>query len=247
VPVFVCRSGGSGGCHRESKPGTCRPPAGANEFAAGKAQSPPSWTRRPGHMRHLMRLRVRNRYAADAFACRSTQVPRLQSAKADFAIFQRRIHSLLGRTRRPGRVRRLMRRRVRNRYAGDTFACRSARVPRLQSANADFAIFQRGIHSLLGRTRRPCRVRRLMRLRVRNRYAVDVFACRSARVPRLQSAKADFAIFQRRIHSLLAGLGGPAVCVPLHRRLCDPGYPIGFPRSHRSRQQLHRVGKVHPM
>jgi hypothetical protein len=167
------------------------PPAGANKFAAGKAQSPPSWTRRPGHMRHLMRLRVRNRYAADAFACRSTQVPRLQSAKADFAIFQRRIHSLLGRTRRPGRVRRLMRRRVRNRYAAGTFACHSTRVPRLQSAKADFAIFQRRIHSLLGRTRRPGRVRRLTRRPVRNRYAAGIFACRSARVPRLQSAKAE--------------------------------------------------------
>ena len=40
-----------GGCSCDSNPATCHPPAGANEFAAGKPQSPPSRTRRPGDMR----------------------------------------------------------------------------------------------------------------------------------------------------------------------------------------------------
>ena len=45
----------------ESHLATRRPPAGANEFAAGKSQSPPSRTRRPGYLRHPKHLRVRNR------------------------------------------------------------------------------------------------------------------------------------------------------------------------------------------
>jgi hypothetical protein len=36
------------------------PPAGANEFAAGKSQSPPSRTQRPGYLRRPKHLRVRN-------------------------------------------------------------------------------------------------------------------------------------------------------------------------------------------
>jgi hypothetical protein len=44
-----------------SDPVTCRPPAGANKFAAGNSRSPPSRTRRPGHARRSMHRRVRDR------------------------------------------------------------------------------------------------------------------------------------------------------------------------------------------
>jgi hypothetical protein len=43
------------------EPAACRPSAGANEFAAGKSQSPPSRTRRHGCVRRPTHLRVRNR------------------------------------------------------------------------------------------------------------------------------------------------------------------------------------------
>jgi hypothetical protein len=64
-------SSGARGCHRPrpgandavcgSDPVTCRLPGGANEFAAGNSQSPPSWTRRPGRVRRPMHRCVRNR------------------------------------------------------------------------------------------------------------------------------------------------------------------------------------------
>jgi hypothetical protein len=41
--------------------GNVRPPAGANEFAAGKSQSPPARTRRPGGVQRPTHLRVRYR------------------------------------------------------------------------------------------------------------------------------------------------------------------------------------------
>jgi hypothetical protein len=46
---------------RRGGPATCRPPAGANEFAATTSQSPPARTRRPGRVRRPTHLRVRNR------------------------------------------------------------------------------------------------------------------------------------------------------------------------------------------
>ena len=49
-------------------PATCSPPAGANKFAAGKAQSPPARTRRHGRVRRPMHRRVRNRMARDQIA-----------------------------------------------------------------------------------------------------------------------------------------------------------------------------------
>jgi hypothetical protein len=99
------------------QPGVLRPAASrAVETAARKSQSPPPRTRRPGRVRRSTHVCVRNRGgSADPSArIRSASHPRSQSAKADFAIFQRRIHSLLERTRRPG-VRRPMHLRVRNR------------------------------------------------------------------------------------------------------------------------------------
>jgi hypothetical protein len=99
------------------QPGVLRPAASrAVETAARKSQSPPPRTRRPGRVRRSTHVCVRNRGgSADPSArIRSASHPRSQSAKADFAIFQRRIHSLLERTRRPG-VRRPKHLRVRNR------------------------------------------------------------------------------------------------------------------------------------
>jgi hypothetical protein len=103
-----------------SRPASSRPPAGANEFAAESSQSPPARTRRPGRARHPgpPRVRSRGRPAAPSRAAvpgsrgysprRRTirpagALPRQSEscfapAKADFALFQRRIYSLLVRT-----------------------------------------------------------------------------------------------------------------------------------------------------
>jgi hypothetical protein len=56
----------------DSNPATCRPPAGANEFAAGKSQSPPSRTRRTGYIRRSKHLRVRNPAITESY-----QIPSL--------------------------------------------------------------------------------------------------------------------------------------------------------------------------
>jgi hypothetical protein len=141
-------------------------PRRANEFAATTTQSPPARTRRPGGLRRPRRLRVRNRgdppapLGANEFAATTS-------------------HSPPARTRRPGGVRRPEHRRVRY-QAACCFACRSARHSRPQSAKADFALFQRRIHSLLVGTRRPRGLRRSEHRRVRNK-AGGLLLCVSKR------------------------------------------------------------------
>jgi hypothetical protein len=129
---------------------TCSPPAGANEFAAGKSQSPPARTRRHECVRRSRRLRVRSREAS-------------WPAKRSVMSFRRSaaLYCRIPRTRRA----------IEKSTVGILVAGRCAPGPRPQSAKADFAIFQRRIHSLLAGTRRHECVRRSRRLRVRSREA----------------------------------------------------------------------------
>jgi hypothetical protein len=66
-----------------SDPLTCRPPAGANEFAAGNSQSPPSWTRRPDRVPRSMHRRVRNRGLPDQSKEHGSP---LENRKSSFAV-----------------------------------------------------------------------------------------------------------------------------------------------------------------
>jgi hypothetical protein len=141
--------------------------ARANEFAATTTRSPPPRTGGPGEGRRGRgrgRVEVRPRGLGGPAVC---GVPRTCASAAGSILhspglsFRRSaaLHLPMPRTRRA----------TEKSSVGLLVAVRRAPAWRLQSAKADFAMFQRRIHSLLGRTRRPGRVRRSAHLRVRSR------------------------------------------------------------------------------
>jgi hypothetical protein len=139
-------------------PATCRPPSGSERIRRGglrkvrlRGLGGPAVRGAPHH------LCVRNRCAADGSgAVVALRARRPQFAKADPAISQRRIHSLLVRTRRPGRPRSPTSPVRPQPVRGGRLrrCCRRAPRRRPQFAKADFATSQRRIHSLLVRARR---------------------------------------------------------------------------------------------
>jgi hypothetical protein len=148
----------------EPVPVTCRPPA--NEFAAGTSQSPPARTRRPDGVRRPKRLPVRHPCLQD----QSLEEHNPWFHSRDIGL--RRREGVEGRggachvEDRNGRHRRIVIPRERRQASSprSSLCARPrnlpseppgrlcARISRPQSAKADFASFQRRIHSLLAAT-----------------------------------------------------------------------------------------------